>query len=64
MRDEEEKPTKSGDDISVGNMVQHEERVIENSLVERIQKQPQKFQKLREFFETESNDSGNDDNEK
>ena len=42
MRDEVEKPTKSGDDFSVGSMIQHEETVTESSVVKRKQRQSQK----------------------
>ena len=42
MRDEAEKPTKSGDDFSVGSMIRHEETVTESSVVKRKQRQSQK----------------------
>ena len=62
MRDEAEKPTKSGDDLWVGSMVHHEETVTESTVVKRIQRHPQKAPKSPEFVETESDDS--DDAEK
>ena len=40
MKDEAEKPTKSGDDLSGGSMVQHEETVTESFVVKRKQRQP------------------------
>ena len=53
MRNETEKPTKSGDDLSVGSMVQHEETVTESFVVKRKQRQTQKVPTLPEFVETE-----------
>ena len=46
MRDEAEKPTKSGDDLSVGSMVPHEETVTESSMVKRKQREPPKSTKV------------------
>ena len=46
MRDEAEKPTKSGDDLSVGSMVPHEETVTESSMVKRKQREPPKSTKI------------------
>ena len=46
MRDEAEKPTKSGDDPSVGSMVPHEETVTESSMVKRKQREPPKSTKV------------------
>ena len=63
MRDEAKKSTKSGDDLSVGSMVQHEETVTESSVVKRTQRQPQKGLKSPEFVKTESDDSDDDDAE-
>ena len=63
MRNETEKPTKSGDDLSVGSMVQHEETVTESFVVKRKQRQTQKVPKLPEFVETESDDSDNEEEE-
>ena len=42
LKNEAEKPTKSGD----GSMVQHEETVTESSVVKRRQRQPQSPQSL------------------
>ena len=64
MRDKSEKPTKSGDDLSVGNIVQNEETVMERPVVKRIQRQLQKVLKSPEFVETESDVSDNEDEEK
>ena len=63
MKNEAEKPTKAGDDLSVGSMEQ--QTVTERSVVKRTQKQPQKVPKSPEFVETESDDSDdNDEKEK
>ena len=64
MRDKSEKPTKSGDDLSVGNIVRNEETVMERPVVKRIQRQLQKVLKSPEFVETESDVSDNEDEEK
>ena len=55
MRDDAEKPTKSGDDPSVGSM--HEEMVTESPVVKRTLRQPKKAPKSPEFVETESHNS-------
>ena len=64
MGDKSEKPTKSRDDLSVGNMVQNEETVMERPVVKGIERQLQKALKTPEFVETESDVSGDEDEEK
>ena len=64
MRDKSKKPTKSRDDLSVGNMVQNEETVMERPVVKGIQRQLQKALRSPEFVETESVVSEDEDEEK
>ena len=63
MKNEAEKPTKSGNDLSVSSMVQHEETMTERFVVKRTQRQPQKTLKSPEFIRTESDVPDDDDEE-
>ena len=64
MKNEAEKPTKLGDDSSVSSTEQCEKMMVARSAVKKsLQRQPQKAPKTPEFVDTDSDDSGTENEE-
>ena len=64
MKNEAEKPTKLGDDSSVSSAEQCEKMMVARSAVKKsLQRQPQKAPKTPEFVDTDSDDSGTENEE-
>ena len=69
MKNEAEKPTKLGDDSSVSSTEQYEKMMVARSAVKKkkkkkkIQRQSQKAPKTPEFVDTDSDDSGTENEE-
>ena len=63
MKNEAEKPTKLGDDSSVSSTEQCEKMVARSAVKKSLQRQPQKAPKTPEFVDTDSDDSGTENEE-